>query len=335
MNKLGFIKYKILRIKKPIITEGEFCEKIRTGKQKQLIKKIKQTGTNIHNLNINWDYISKQDNLRTCFIEYFQDFIDFNKLSENKYLTINKIRKFRHKLNWNILSRCYKFQIDELKEFSNLLNWQYIFFYQNLTNDVVKKHFTGYMWWLFSNDKIQNDIDFEYKKVNNMIIHKNIRNIPKNFTKTFNRKLNEYVRNREQLKQTLKEELIQLIDGFNSSGEIKRLKSIQINICNKNKIIKEEDIFETLEKGIQVEEIIQRFNTCENPFGVFSVYDEMNRSNSLSSNNSIEDINIEDEVIEDRIMKKSSKNIVDNILCFLNEDEITIDLVLSLYNKIN
>jgi len=333
MNKYGFIKYKILRFKKPIITEGEFCEKIRTGKQKQLIKKIKQTGTNIYNLNINWDYISKQDNLRTCFIEYFQDFIDFDNLSENKYLTINKIRKFRHKLNWNILSRCYKFEIDELKEFSNLLNWQFIFFYQNLTNDVVKKHFTGYMWWLFSNDKIQNDIDIEYKNVNNMIIHKNIRNIPKNFTKTFNKKLNEYVRNREQLKQTLKEELIQLIDNFNSSGEIKRLKSIQINICEKNKIIQEEDVIETFEKCIQVEEQIERVNTYDNPFFLLENFNELiERSNT---NSSIEDINIEDEVIEEGIMKKSSKNIVDNILCFLNEDEITIDLVLSLYNKIN
>ena len=316
MNKTGFIKYKIFRMKKPIITEGEFCEKIRTGKQKELVKKIKQTGIDVCNLDINWEYISEQDKLRTCFIEFFKDFIDFDRLSKNKHLTINKIRKFKNRLNWNIMSRCYKFKINELKEFSNLLNWQYIFFHQNLTNNNIKKNFTGQMWWLFSNDAIENTIDEEYKRVNDMVIHKNIRNIPDNFSTVFKRKLEEYIRNREHLKQTLKIELIDLLDNFNSSGEIKKLMSIQINICDKNKF------GEIMEKEIPTKKK-ENLNQ-NNMLNLLDMYDE----------DSVKNIDTEDKIMKTIFIKKENK-IVDNILSFLKNEDIDFESTVLLYNKFN
>jgi len=78
MNKIGYIKYKIFKLKKPEITNSYFSELIRTKKQDYLIKIIKQSGIKVEELDINWDYISKNDKLNTNFIIFFKDFINFN-----------------------------------------------------------------------------------------------------------------------------------------------------------------------------------------------------------------------------------------------------------------
>jgi len=247
MNKTGFFKYKILRLNKPIIADNYFCEKIRTGKQNKLIKKLRQTGQDISSMKLNWDYISQRDNLEIRFIEEFKDYIKFDKLSENKYLTIKHIRVFKNNLNWNILSRFYKFKLQHLLEFQHKVNWEYIYFYQNLTSANIQKHFRYQMWWLFSDDEIKNDLDTDYKRVNDMIIHKNIRTVSTQFAKRYHKKLTEYQRNREELKETLKGELIDLIDEYQNDGTIKRMMSIQINLIDKRKLKN------TVEKETQVE----------------------------------------------------------------------------------
>jgi hypothetical protein len=238
MNYKGYIKYKIFRFKKNEITSDEFCDKLRTRKQKKLIKKVKELNTQISQLDINWDYISSHDKLKTSFIKQFQEYINFDNYSLNPNLTIHKIRLFKDKLNWDILSKSYKFTIKELHEFNDYLNWQYIFFYQNLTTKQIQKYFSNHMWWLFFNDNNETTIDHDYNKIKNLIIHKNIREIPYEFCDTFRFKLNEYNQNKKQLRQTLKTELYELINDFNISGTVNKLKEINITINREKYLIK-------------------------------------------------------------------------------------------------
>ena len=243
---------------KPILSDNYFCEKIRTKNQKKLIKKIRQTGQDIVALNLNWGYISQRDNLTINFIKQFEDYISFDKLSENPHLTIKHIRAFKNNLNWNILSKHYKFKLKYLLEFQHKVNWELVFFHQNLTSKDIQTHFIQQMWWLFPNDRIVDNVDGEYKRVNDMVIHKNVRSVTTQFSTTYHKKLEEYLRNREQLKATLKEELIGLIDSYQNDGTIKKMMNIQINLVDKKSN-------PTIEKGIQATNM-EEFTG--NPFGV-------------------------------------------------------------------
>ncbi len=232
MNKTGFVKYKLFRMKKPFINVNIFTNMVRGGEQTKLIKKIKQSGVVIRDLKINWDYVSQNEKLNKNFIKYFQEYINFDKLSINKNLKIKYIRKFHKFLNWDILSKSFKFELEELIEFRSKVNWKYIFFFQNLTKNNIEKYFRNEMWWLFLDDTEMNGVNMDYHESNDLVINKNIRTIPINLVDTYNKKLIEYTKNKEQLKETLKTELVDLINSFESSGDIKRMMSIQIHLKN-------------------------------------------------------------------------------------------------------
>ena len=63
MNKTGFIKYKVFRMKKPFINVDIFTSMVRGGEQKQLIKNIKESGIDISTGKMNWDYVSEKEKL--------------------------------------------------------------------------------------------------------------------------------------------------------------------------------------------------------------------------------------------------------------------------------
>ena len=230
MNKTGFIKYKVFRMKKPFINVDIFTSMVRGGEQKQLIKNIKESGIDISTLKINWDYVSEKEKLNKKFIKKFKEYINFDKLSCNNNLKIKHVREFQAILNWDVLSKCFRFTLEELMEFRHKVNWKYIFFFQNLTKHEIQKCFRNEMWWLFSNDTPLDSLNLDYHESNDLIINKNIRTIPIDLVNTYEKKLTEYTKNKEQLKKTLKEELIDLINNFERSGDIKRMMSIQIQL---------------------------------------------------------------------------------------------------------
>jgi len=300
MNFKGFLKYKVCFFHKEELTEDEFCDKLRTGKQKKLINKVNELGTDISQLNINWDYISSHDKLRTKFIRKFEKYINFDNYSGNPNLSIKKIRLFKDKLNWDILSKSYRFTIDELLEFSKYLNWQYIFFYQNLTVNQIERYFLPQMWWLFSNDKVETENDDIYNKTKNVIIHKNIREIPEDFCEAFKIKLQEYQENKKQLRQILKCELSELINTFNNKGEVNELRKISITI-NGLEDTKEEEIEENKQlvdgtTQYEQEEInmkeIQTQTEEQNPFGTYNEEDEDDTLNPFEIEEEQEVINV-------------------------------------------
>ncbi len=252
MNATGFIKYKIFRISKPLITENVFCNLLRTRRQKLLIKKIKQTGVDISSLNLNWDYISLHDKLKINFIDYFKAYINFDKLSQNKNLKIKHIRKFKDYLNWDILSQTYKFELKDLKAFHSYVNWQYIFFYQNYTKKDISTHFRNRMWWLFPNDK-QTSIQEDYTSVMEKIIHNNMRDIPLELADIFDDKLKEYISNKRKLKNVLKQEIFEIFNTYDMDNNIPEIKQINIEIVDELRFVEQKTQTEYNFEDIKIE----------------------------------------------------------------------------------
>jgi hypothetical protein len=230
MSLTGYIKYNVLKKKKRIITEDYFCNKLRNNDQDKLIKKIKELKFDISQLNLNWNYISLNDNLTIPFIKYFQEFINFHDLSLNKNLTKKHLKKFKDKLEWDSLSEFYNFTLDDLHLYKNYINWKFIFFYKNTPSDTIKDDFSNKMWWLFLDDKIYNDNDVQYVKLNDMIINKNMHTIPKELIDRFGYTLLEYRRNKIIMKDVLKTQLNQLYNEFINKKKIIDLKKIDCNL---------------------------------------------------------------------------------------------------------
>ncbi len=180
---MSFLKYNILKMKKPNIDENFFCEYVRTDQQEKLIKLIKQFNVKVSKLKINWDYMSLYDKLDVEFCLTFKKYINFANLSRNKYLTINHIKEFKDYLDWTNLSKNYKFTVPQLKDFEEYISWQSIFFYQNLPIKTLKEYFASRMWWLFLNDHQETFIDRDYEHTNDLIINKSIQEVPIDFIK--------------------------------------------------------------------------------------------------------------------------------------------------------
>ena len=186
---MSFLKYNILKMKKPNIDENFFCEYVRTGQQEKLVKLIKQFNVKVSKLKINWDYMSLYDKLDVEFCLTFKKYINFANLSRNKYLTIYHIKEFKEYLDWTNLSKNYKFTVPQLKDFEEYISWQSIFFYQNLPIKTLKEYFAGKMWWLFLNDHKETFIDRDYEHTNDLVINKSIQEVPLEFIKQYNSKL--------------------------------------------------------------------------------------------------------------------------------------------------
>ena len=229
MTIKGFIKYKVLKKQKRIVTEDYFCNKLRNDEQLKLISKIKELKIDVSKLNLNWNYISLNDNLTIRFISYFKDYINFHDLSLNKNLTTKHLDKFKNDLEWDILSEYYNFTLDDLHIYKNYINWKFIFFYKNTPSEIIKEDFYKKMWWLFLNDQIYNKNDLEYAKYNDMIINKNMNTIPKKLIDRFEYTLLEYKRNKIIMKDVLKIQLNQLYREFINNKEIIDLKRIDCN----------------------------------------------------------------------------------------------------------
>ena len=249
---MSFLKYNILKMKKPKIDENFFCEYVRTNEQDKLIKLCKQFNVKVSKLKINWDYMSQYDNLTVLFCVTFKKYINFANLSKNKYLTIFHIREFKDYLDWTNLSKNYKFIVPELKEFEDYLSWQSIFFYQNLPINTLKDNFSQKMWWLFLDQPVKNFIDKEYLEINDLIINKSIIEVPLEFIEQYTLKLDEFSKNMETLKLNFKKELTDYVKLYDEKKVIKKLAPTILTSTDKNN--EPIDLNEKIEKLIKEKE---------------------------------------------------------------------------------
>ena len=226
--------------KKPkIIDEDLFCNYLRKNKQNKLVELSKKNKFSVDDLDLNWNYISLNDDLTINFINHFERKINFNELSKNKNLTSSHLSKFNHCLNWIELSKNFNFSNDDLHKFQKYIKWEYIFFYRNNPSNEYKIFYKNYMWWLFLDDKTQVDISKSYYLFNNKILNKNINKpYPDELIHTFNEKLSEYNNNLQALKNILKKQLLELYLTFESNEVVKKLE--KVNCYDLNKRIEKE-----------------------------------------------------------------------------------------------
>lgn len=213
--------------KNKILDEDLFCNYMRSNKQQKLISLIKKKKIDIGNYDLNWQYISENDDLSIEFIEYFKNYIDFNKLSLNKNLTTSHITKFAHSLNWIDLSKTYSFTINELHMFNKFIRWEYLFFYNNNPSNDLKIFFKEKMWWLFLDDNLSIDVSKKYHIYNNKILNSNTKQFPPELIDIFNLKLDEYKNNLNILKLILKKQLFKLYDTYEKKEVVKNLTDIK------------------------------------------------------------------------------------------------------------
>lgn len=213
--------------KNKILDEDLFCNYMRSNKQQKLIKLIKKKKIDIGNFDLNWNYISENDDLTIEFIDYFKNYIVFNKLSLNKNITTTHITKFAHSLDWISLSKTYSFSINELQIFNKFIRWEYLFFYNNNSSNDLKIFFKEKMWWLFLDDNLSIDVSKQYHIYNNKILNSNTKQFPPELINTFNMKLDEYKNNLSILKLILKKQLFKLYDTYEKKEVIKDLKNIK------------------------------------------------------------------------------------------------------------
>lgn len=231
------------------IDEDLFCNYLRSNKQKKLINIIIKNKFNVSKLDLNWDYISENDNLTIKFIEYFKDYIDFFKLTKNKNLTDKHIKVFQNNLDWIYLSKYYNFTLNQLEIYYKYIRWEYIFFCNNNPSNDYKIFFKQKMWWLFLDDNLSIDINKKYNIINNKILNKNHNHFPDEIIDKFNFKLQEYQNNKNILKLILKKQLINLYNTHENDNEILNLHNI--NCINLYKELKNE--LNCNEEGTQID----------------------------------------------------------------------------------
>jgi hypothetical protein len=105
------------------------------------------------------------------------------------------------------------------------------------------------MWWLFLNDHKETFIDRDYEHTNDLIINKSIQEVPLEFIKQYNSKLEEYKSNQRILKLNFKSELIDYVRTYDKEKQIKKLFDVKITGTNKDG--KDIDLHKFIEKSIE------------------------------------------------------------------------------------
>ena len=306
-----------------ILDEDLFCNYIRSNKHNKLIKLIKKKKIDIGIFELNWNYISQYDELTNEFIDYFKNYINFTKLSLNKFLTTSHIIKFAHSLNWILLSQTYNFTINELHLFDKFIRWEYLFFYNNNPSNDLKIFFKQKMWWLFLDDNLSIDVSKKYHIYNNKILNKNIKEFPPQLVETFNIKLDEYKNNLNILKLILKKQLSKLYDEYENNDTIKTLKDINIE-CLYNEIRNDLNI-KTQEVGIQNKIILKEISTQT---------EKQEISTQTEKQEIIEEIidNKNYELIDSQEKEDSFKTIVSSLSYSDSSDSLKVQLEKENYN---
>jgi len=150
---------------------------------------------------VNWEYISKYQNLSESFIREFKDSVYWERISENQKLSEDFIREFKDSVDWNwistsqklsesfirefkdfvewgCISRCQKISESFIREFKNSVNWACISKYQNLSESFIREFKDFVNWnWISRCQKISLQFMDEFPKINKEIQLKRHHNI--------------------------------------------------------------------------------------------------------------------------------------------------------------
>lgn len=74
------------------------------------------------------------------FLDEFDDYIRWDKISENKVFDDEFIRRYASKLNFISMSRNQKLSEEIMNEYESSLDWSYVSLFQKMSDQFIKKH---------------------------------------------------------------------------------------------------------------------------------------------------------------------------------------------------
>lgn len=100
-----------------------------------------------------WKELSSEFNWSEALLEKYQDKVDWDEISENRYIqwTVPMMQKFQKKINWNILSASINEDIlteGMIEAFKNQWNWHELSanWGLKLTHEIIEKYADKWDW---------------------------------------------------------------------------------------------------------------------------------------------------------------------------------------------
>lgn len=116
---------------------------------------------------VDWEAISRYDNLTEDFIRKYQDKIDWEIISYN-LLSEAFIREFQDKVKWFLVSIKENLSEEFIKEFFKKMSPFTIIQLQHLSEEFIRKNYNWYFWWKYI---------FQYQKVSELYIREYMNHI--------------------------------------------------------------------------------------------------------------------------------------------------------------
>jgi len=112
---------------------------------------------------VNWNYISKYQKLSEGFIREFQNKVNWTWISKYQKLSEDFIQEFQDKVNWYWISIYQKLSEDFIREFQDKVNWCWISIYQNLSKEFIREFQDKVNWdWISKYQKLSKDFIKEF-----------------------------------------------------------------------------------------------------------------------------------------------------------------------------
>ena len=113
---------------------------------------------------IEWENISKSQNLSEDFIREFQDKVYWYDISMYQKLSEEFIREFQNKVNWVLISKHQKLSESSIRECQDKVKWLYISIYQKLSESFIREYQDKVYWFCISkSQKLSEDFIREFQ----------------------------------------------------------------------------------------------------------------------------------------------------------------------------
>jgi hypothetical protein len=99
---------------------------------------------------VDWDWITRKQELSEDFIREFQDNVDWEEISANQKLSEDFIREFKNRVYWYHISWKQTLSEEFIREFADRVDWNSISRYQTLSENFIKEFADRVNWWWIS-----------------------------------------------------------------------------------------------------------------------------------------------------------------------------------------
>lgn len=94
---------------------------------------------------VNWDTLSRYEQVSENFIREFQDYINWKFISGSHRFSINLLREFKDKVNWSEITR-QDLNKKTIEEFKDKVDWNWICQFRVCDEDFIRKYRNNVNW---------------------------------------------------------------------------------------------------------------------------------------------------------------------------------------------